>query len=177
MTNEKAIRKYVQILNDFQRVCTLEDVPASEIIISRCKHGEHWKKFNPQFEVYGFLNETQPKYSDFDHERAEANRVMEIEAIARGVQNEQNIISFIKQNNVTIDLAMQLDRHEYLSTILARSNNNLFKANEKMTEVKHMLSLEKEWALKDPNTELYQTSIRSNHQVISYLSFSSGQLI
>ena len=30
-----------------------------------------------------------------------------------------------------------------------------------MTEVKHMLSLEKEWALEDPNTELYQTSIRS----------------
>jgi len=41
VTNEKAIRKYVQILNVFQRVCTLEDVPASEIIISRCKRREH----------------------------------------------------------------------------------------------------------------------------------------
>ena len=189
VTNEKAVRKYVQILNVFQRVCTLEDVPASEIIISRCKRGEHWKKFNPLFEVYGFLNEALPKDDTFDHEmdkraiftmtivaistfvgslavagvtmateniaKAEANRVMEIEANARGAQNEQNIINFIKQNNVTIDLAMQLDRHEYLSTIVARSTNNLFKANEKMTEIKHMLSLEKEWALGNPNTELY----------------------
>merc|ERR1712030_112556 len=56
------------ILNVFQRVCTLEDVPASEIIISRCRRGEYWKNFNPQFEVYGFLNEALPKYSNFDHE-------------------------------------------------------------------------------------------------------------
>ena len=41
ITNEKAIRKYVQILNIFQRVCTLDVVPASEIIISRCRRGEH----------------------------------------------------------------------------------------------------------------------------------------
>ena len=68
VTNKKAIRKYVQILNIFQRVCTLEDVPASEIIISRCRRGEHWKNFNPQFEVYGFLNEALPKYSNSDHE-------------------------------------------------------------------------------------------------------------
>ena len=68
VTNEKAIRKYVQILNVFQRVCTLEDVPASEIIISRCRRGEHWKKFNPLYEVYGFLNEAMPKYNDFEHE-------------------------------------------------------------------------------------------------------------
>ena len=86
--------------------------------------------------------------------RVEANRVMEIEAGPREAQNDHNIISFIKQNNVKIDLAMQLDRHEYLSTIVARSTNNLFKANEKMTEVKHMLSLEMKWALEDPNTEL-----------------------
>lgn len=64
VTNEKAIRKYVQILNVFQRVCTLEDVPASEIIITRCRRGEHWKKFNPLYEVYGFLNEAMPKYND-----------------------------------------------------------------------------------------------------------------
>ena len=153
------------------------------------------ENFNPQFEVYGFLNEALPKYSNFNHEmdkraifmltvvaistivgslavagvalateniaRVEANRVKEIEAGVREAQNEHNIISFIKQNNVTIDLAMQLDRHEYLATIVARSTNNLFRANEKMTEIKHMLSLEKEWALEDPNTELYQTSIRS----------------
>ena len=86
--------------------------------------------------------------------RVEANRVMEIEAGPREAQNDHNIISFIKQNNVTIDLAMQLDRHEYLSTIVARSTNNLFKANKKMTEVKHTLSLELKWALEDPNTEL-----------------------
>ena len=30
-----------------------------------------------------------------------------------------------------------------------------------MTEVKHMLSLDKEWDLEDPNTELYQSAIRS----------------
>merc|ERR1712237_201492 len=48
-----------------------------------------------------------------------------------------------------------------LATIIARSTNSLFRANEKMTEVKHMLSLDKECALEDPNTELYQTSIRS----------------
>ena len=36
ITNEKTIRKYVQILNVFQRVCTIEDVPSSEIILARC---------------------------------------------------------------------------------------------------------------------------------------------
>ena len=38
--------------------------------------------------------------------KAEANRVMQIEANARGAQNEQNIANFIKQNNVTVDLVM-----------------------------------------------------------------------
>ena len=74
--------------------------------------------------------------------KAEANRVMEIEASTRGAQNEQNIINFIRQNSVTVDLAMQLDRHEFLSTLLARSTNNLFNANEMMSKVKHMLTLE-----------------------------------
>ena len=180
ITNERAIRKYVQILNVFQRICTLEDVPASEIIISRCKRGEHWLTFNPQYEIYSFLNEAKPKYIDFDHEldkraiftltivaistiigslavagvavtteniaRSEANRVMQIEANAGGAQNEQNIINFIRQNNVTIDLAMQLDHHEFLSTLIARSTNNLFYANEMMTKVKLVLTIEKEWA-------------------------------
>merc|ERR1712015_168979 len=50
VTNEKTIRKYVQILNVFQRVCTIDDVPASEIILARCKRGEHWKTFNPKYE-------------------------------------------------------------------------------------------------------------------------------
>ena len=138
ITNERAIRKYVQILDEFQRICTLEDVSASEIIISRCKRGEHWLTFNPVYEVYSFLNEAKSKNNEFDHEldkralftmaivaistivgslavagvamateniaKAEANRVMEIEASARGAQNEQNIINFIKQNNVTVDL-------------------------------------------------------------------------
>ena len=179
-----------------QRVCTLDDVPASEIILARCKRGEHWKNFNPQFEKYGFLNDAQPKFNlEFNHElgkraiftlavvaistvigglavagvtmateniaKSEANRVMAIEAGFREEQNEPNIINFIKQNNVTIDLAKQLDQHEYIATIMARSTNNMFQANEIMTEIKHMLSLDKEWALEDPNTELYQTAIRS----------------
>ena len=93
--------------------------------------------------------------------RSEANRIMAIEAGNREKQNDHNIVNFIKQNNVTVDLAIQLDRHEYLATIMAKSTNDLFQANEKMTEIKHMLSLDREWALEDPNTELYQTSIRS----------------
>ena len=31
---------------------------------------------------------------------------------------------------------MQLDKHEYLSTLNARGNNNLFNANEMMSKVK-----------------------------------------
>ena len=86
---------------------------------------------------------------------------MAIKAGFREEQNEQNIINFIRQNNATIELAKQVDQHEYIATIMARSTNNMFLANERMTEIKHMLSLDKEWALEDPNTELYQTSIRS----------------
>ena len=118
------------------------------------KGREHLLTFNPQFDIYSYLNEAKPKYSDFGHDldkraiftlaiiaistvvgslavtgvalateniaRAEANRVMQIEASARGAENEQNIVNFIRQNNVTIDLSMQLDRHEYLSTLNAR---------------------------------------------------------
>merc|ERR1712074_61384 len=196
VTNEKTIRKYVQIMNVFQRVCTIEDVPSSEIILARCNRGEHWKNFNPRFEKYGFLNEAQPKFNlDFNHElgkraiftlavvaistvigglavagvtmateniaKSEANRVMAIEAGFREAQNEQHIINFIRQNNATLELAKQVDTHEYIATVMARSTNNLFQANERMTEIKHMLSLDKEWALEDPNTEMYQTAIRS----------------
>ena len=53
--NEKAIRKYIQILNVFERVCTLEDFPVSEIVISRCRRGKHWSTFNPKFEIYSYL--------------------------------------------------------------------------------------------------------------------------
>ena len=53
--------------------------------------------------------------------RSEANRVMQIEANARGAQNDQNIINFIN--------FIQLDQHEFLSTLIARSTNNLFNAN------------------------------------------------
>ena len=63
--------------------------------------------------------------------RSEANRVMAIEAGAREKQNDHNIINFIKQNNVTVDLAVQLDRHEYLATIMARSTNSLFQAKKR----------------------------------------------
>ena len=93
--------------------------------------------------------------------RSEENRVMAIEAGFRERQNEHNIINFIRQNNVTVDLAVQLDRHKYIATVMARSTNNLFQARERMTEIKHMLSLDKEWDLEDPNTELYQSAIRS----------------
>merc|ERR1712173_405792 len=93
--------------------------------------------------------------------KSEANRVMGIEAGNREAQNDHNILNFIRQNNATIDLANQLDTHEFLATIMARSTNNMFRANDRMTEIKHMFSLGKEWELEDPNTELYQTSIRS----------------
>jgi len=196
ITNEKTIRKYVQILNVFQRVCTIEDIPSSEIILARCNRGEHWKHFNPKYERYGFLNEAEPKFNfDFMHDidkraiftiaviaistvvgglaiagltqatetiaKSEANRVMAIEAGHREAQNEQHIINFIRQNNATLELAKQVDTHEFIATVMARSTNNLFQANERMTEVKHMLALDKEWALEDPNTEMYQTAIRS----------------
>ena len=55
--------KYIQILNPFEQVCTLEEFPASEIIIARCKRGEHWATFNPKFEIYSFLNEANMKQS------------------------------------------------------------------------------------------------------------------
>jgi len=93
--------------------------------------------------------------------KSEANRVMAIEAGFREAQNEQHIINFIRQNNATLELAQQVDTHAYIATVMARSTNNLFQANERMTEIKHMLSLDKEWALEDPNTEMYQTAIRS----------------
>merc|ERR1712141_764652 len=93
--------------------------------------------------------------------KSEANRVMAIEAGYRGAQNDHNIINFIKQNNVTIDIANQLDTHEFIATLIARSTNNRFRANDRMQEIKHMFSLDKEWDIEDPNTELYQNSIRS----------------
>mgnify|MGYP003328392569 CR=1 FL=1 len=53
------------------------------------------------------------------------------------------------------------DRNEYLSTLNARSNNNLFNTNDMMSKVKHLLTIEKSLALEDPDTELYQSSIKS----------------
>merc|ERR1712074_121470 len=91
--------------------------------------------------------------------KSEANRVMAIEAGYREAQNDHNIINFIKQNNVTIDIANQLDTQEFIATLIARSTNNRFRANDRMQEIKHMFSLDKEWDIEDPNTELYQTSI------------------
>merc|ERR1712055_415450 len=93
--------------------------------------------------------------------KSEAERVMAIEAGYREAQNDHNILNFIRQNNATIDLANQLDTHEFIATLMARSTNNRFRANDRMTEIKHMFSLDQEWELEDPNTELYQTSIRS----------------
>ena len=146
-----------------QRVCTIEDLPASEIIISHCKRGEDWNTFIPVYEVYSYLNKalftlavvaistivgslsTAGVALAMDNiTKAEATRVMQVEANTRGIQNEQNIKNFIKQNNVTVTLAAQLDNHKYLSTLLARSTNNLFNANEMMNNVEHMLTLKKE---------------------------------
>ena len=195
-TNKKTIKKYIQILNVFSRVCILSDIPASEVVLARCERKEHWKQLNSVHENYGLLNIAMPNIdSGFNHElmkralftlaiiglstiigslavtgvalateniaRSEANRVMGIEAGFREQQNEQNIINFVRQNNITVDLAAQLDQHEYIATLMARSTNNLFQARERMTEVKHMLSLDKKWNLEDPNTELYQSVIRS----------------
>ena len=56
---------------------------------------------------------------------------------------------------------MQLDKHEYLSTLTSRSNNNLFNAKDLMSKVKHSLTDDKTLALEDPDTELYQSSIKS----------------
>ena len=127
ITNERSIRKYIQILNVLQRVCTIEDVPTSEIIISRCKRGENWDIFNPRYEVYSYLNQAAPKYEEHELEKralftlavvaistivgslatagvalamdniakAEATRVMQVEANASGIQNEENVKTFI----------------------------------------------------------------------------------
>ena len=39
--------------------------------------------------------------------KAEANRVTQTEANARGAENERNIVNFIKLNNDSVELAMQ----------------------------------------------------------------------
>ena len=56
--NERAIRgcPFVQILSTLERVCPLEEYPSSEIAIARCKRGDHWSKFDLQFESYSILN-------------------------------------------------------------------------------------------------------------------------
>ena len=87
--------------------------------------------------------------------KAEANRVMQTEANARGAKNEWNIGNFIKLNNGSVELAMQLDKYKYLNTLTARSNNNLFNAKDLMSKVKHLLTGDKTWGLEDPDTELY----------------------
>ena len=58
--------------------------------------------------------------------KCEANRVMQTEANARGIQNERNIHNFMMINNKTLEVAKQLDKHEYLNALNARSNNNYF---------------------------------------------------
>ena len=125
ITNERTIRKYIQVLNVLQRICTIEDVPAAEIIISRCKRGEDWNTFNPVYEIYSYLNEAAPKYGNHELDKralstltvvaistivgslalaglalamdniakAEVTRIMQIEANARGIQNEQNNVT------------------------------------------------------------------------------------
>ena len=93
--------------------------------------------------------------------QSEAQRVMVIEAGIREEQNERNIINFLNQNNVTVELAAKLDQHEYMATLMARGTNQLFQARERLTEVHHMFSLDKKYAMEDPNTEVYQSVVRS----------------
>ena len=35
--NERAVRGFIHVLSSFERVCTMEDCPSSEIAIARCK--------------------------------------------------------------------------------------------------------------------------------------------
>ena len=42
-------------------------------------------------------------------------------------------------NKGTLEVAKQLDQHEYLSALGARSNNNYFSANELWTKISHLL--------------------------------------
>ena len=93
--------------------------------------------------------------------KAKTNRVKQTEANARGAENERNIDNFIMLNNGSVALAKQLDKHEYLSTLTARSNNNLFNANDVMSKVTHLLTDDKIWGIEYPDTELYQSSIKS----------------
>ena len=70
---------------------------------------------------------------------SEANKVMQTEAKAREAENERNIQNFMMINKGTLEVAKQLDQHEYLSALGARSNNNYFNANELSTKISHLL--------------------------------------
>merc|ERR1712015_106034 len=120
-------------MNVFQQVCTLDDVPASEIILARCKRGEHWKNFNPQFEKYGFLNEAQPKFNlEFNHE-LEKRALFTIAVVA---------ISTVIGGLAVAGLALA-------SETIAKNEANRVMAIEagfrEAKSIKHMLSLDKEW--------------------------------
>ena len=63
--------------------------------------------------------------------KAEANRVMQIEASARGAENEQIIMNTFPHWTQEVQ-------------------NNLFNANDMMSKVKHLLTIDKTWGLEDP---------------------------
>ena len=81
--NERAIRGYTQVLSTFERVCTLEEYPSSEVEIARCKQGVHWSKVDPQFESYSFLNEAIIRSGTLHY--SEERAIFTISAIAIGV--------------------------------------------------------------------------------------------
>ena len=83
---------------------------------------------------------------------SEANRVMQTEANAREAENKRNIHNFMMVNNGTLEVAKQLDQHEYLSALGARSSNNYFNANELLNKISHLLNDSRAWELEDPDT-------------------------
>ena len=54
---KRSVKNYVHVLSNFERVCTMDEYPSSEIAINRCKRGDNWNTFGPMFESYSFLNE------------------------------------------------------------------------------------------------------------------------
>ena len=50
----------------------MEEFPTSEIIIERCRRGEHWATFNTRFEEYNFLNEAKIRPGTVSHREERA---------------------------------------------------------------------------------------------------------
>ena len=127
--NERAIRGYYQVLSTFERVCTLEEYPSFEVAIARCKRGDHWSKFNPQFESCSFLNEAIIRSGTLHYREERA--IFTISAIAIGAligSLSLGTAAVIGSYKIANSVAKDLDHLKYISTLGARSNNNYFKA-------------------------------------------------